>query len=180
MRFVPFIARSYLIIDKMIEVLDIVGNTTENSSLYRESYRLLYQVYDIKTKSNYQMRWFDSHPDLVRDLYRFCLSKNIWQQEFSEVYLRYYGDVSHGKDRELARKNLEELFADIKYIRRVLSDILESRSDPHDVLSKDIRDFYCDLNKYVLKPERIERFSEQFGMEFFDYLDAIFGIELYD
>lgn len=36
-------------------------------------------------------------------------------------------------------------------------------------------EFYHELNKVVLKPERIEKFSQQFGVEFFDYLEAIIG-----
>lgn len=35
------------------------------------------------------------------------------------------------------------------------------------------KEFYHELNKVVLKPERIEKISQRFGIEFFDYLEAI-------
>jgi hypothetical protein len=33
--------------------------------------------------------------------------------------------------------------------------------------------FYHDLNKYILKPERIEKMAGKYGIDFIDYLDAI-------
>lgn len=35
------------------------------------------------------------------------------------------------------------------------------------------REFYHDLNKYILKPERIEKMAHDYGINFIDYMDAI-------
>lgn len=40
-------------------------------------------------------------------------------------------------------------------------------------MKKNNEEFYWELNKYVLHPDRIERMASKYSMEFFDYLDAI-------
>jgi len=55
-----------------------------------------------------------------------------------------------------------------------LEDIL-MRVPPNDYenMREKNREFYHELNKVVLKPERVEKISRRFGLEFFDYLDVI-------
>jgi hypothetical protein len=55
-----------------------------------------------------------------------------------------------------------------------LETILE-RIPPSDYpnMKEENREFYLQLNKYILNPKHIEKMSEQFDIGFFDYLDAI-------
>lgn len=43
----------------------------------------------------------------------------------------------------------------------------------YETMHEENKEFYHELNKYICKPERIERIAGQYGIEFFDYLDAI-------
>jgi hypothetical protein len=43
----------------------------------------------------------------------------------------------------------------------------------YDKMRKDNRDFFVELNESLLKPDRIKRISQQFNIDFFDYLDAL-------
>ena len=47
----------------------------------------------------------------------------------------------------------------------------------YETMKENNRQFYHDLNKYVLKPQRIEKMAHNYGIEFIDYLDAIFGMD---
>lgn len=73
---------------------------------------------------------------------------------------------------EVYQYSLDELYAEIvSELEFIFTRIPPSN---YEYMKEKNEQFYEDLNKYVLKPERIERFSQKFGLEFFDYLDAIF------
>lgn len=67
--------------------------------------------------------------------------------------------------------SLDELYTEIvSELEFILPRIPPSN---YEYMKEKNEEFYQDLNKYVLKPERIEKMSHQFGLEFFEYLDAI-------
>lgn len=47
----------------------------------------------------------------------------------------------------------------------------------YERMKENNRHLYYELNKYILKPERIEKMSATYNIEFIDYIDAIFGVE---
>lgn len=57
-------------------------------------------------------------------------------------------------------------------------DIISSDLDKimyidYDKMRNNNREFFLELNQYVLHPERIQRISQRFNIEFFDYLDSL-------
>jgi len=45
----------------------------------------------------------------------------------------------------------------------------------YEKMKENKRQFYQDLNKYILKPERIEKMAGEYRINCIEYLDAIFG-----
>jgi len=164
MKSVEIVANNYQIIDRIIRVLDIISSVTENSSLYSHTIDFLIQLNDIK--NNYSLRWYETHDNLVLELYNLFANGMWWKNDFIMVYMNNY----RYSDYYEGCKRIKELFEEIDNIALCLDKIMHI---DYDKMRKDNRDFFSDLNKYVLKPERIERISGQFGIEFFDYLDSL-------
>ena len=73
--------------------------------------------------------------------------------------------------QEVYQYSLDDLYTEIvSELEFILSRIPPNNYQNMRTKNKE---FYHELNKVVLKPERIEKMSQQFGLEFFDYLEAI-------
>jgi len=158
------IANCYQIIDKMIEALYILASALDPCHLYYDSWRFINTLDEIK--NNNKLHWYKDD-NLVLNLYIFFADRANWNLDFSDVYI--CGGNGSGPKRYSGWKNIEELLADMDFILDILNTIMYTNADPEEGDGE----FYCELNKYVLNPERIERFSQKFGMEFFEYLDAL-------
>ncbi len=162
MQSIAIAANNYDIIGRMIEVLDIISSVTENTSLYRKVNKIIIQLEDIK--NNYRLNWYDPiigyhPPNLLIELHTFFAYRGWWQEDFIITYNIHYGVTLLN---ELLQK-IEDIVLDLDKIMHI----------DYDKMRQDRRDFFVDLNKYVLKPERLEKISGQFGLDLFDYLDAL-------
>lgn len=94
-------------------------------------------------------------------------------EEFIELF-REYIDIKRSFNRIFDDQDWHSMNEFFTEIVSELEFILE-RIPPTDYqnMKERNRAFYRELNKIVLKPERIEKMSGHFGIGFFDYLDAI-------
>lgn len=61
----------------------------------------------------------------------------------------------------------QPIVSELRYI------IWRTPPNHHKIIHEKNRHFYRELNAHILKPERVERISKQYGMDCTDYLDAI-------
>ena len=71
-------------------------------------------------------------------------------------YVSMYGEFEH-------MEKLESMIVVLDNIIRFDYALAKQKNEP----------FYIELNKYILKPERVEKMATTYHMEFCDYLDAI-------
>jgi len=45
----------------------------------------------------------------------------------------------------------------------------------YEEMRKQNREFYLDLIKYTMHPDRIQRFADKYEMEFFEYLEILYN-----
>ena len=137
-------------------------------------------------------RWLGRHVDLIqslkndKELYNPIYTEQLNElknflkepEEHLELFIETYWEYMEIKDSfrrhdcdECAYYTLQDFFIPIV---SELEYILE-RVPRHDyeTMHEKNKEFYHELNKYICKPERIERIAGQYGIEFFDYLDAI-------
>lgn len=70
---------------------------------------------------------------------------------------------------------MDEFFTDIvEDLEYILDRMLPA---DYDIIHENNRSLYYELNKYILKPERIEKMSRDYGINSIEYMDAIFGVE---
>ncbi len=62
---------------------------------------------------------------------------------------------------------------DLEDFNEIVLELEKIMCFDYERMKHDNEQFFFELNKCVLNPKRIERFATKFGMEFFDYLDAI-------
>lgn len=122
-----------------------------------------------------------SDKDLYNPIYKEQLNelKNFLKhpeehlEQFIETF-REYMDIKYSFRRSYDYDDyhtMDEFFipivSDLEYILE-----RTGRRD-YEAMHEENREFYHELNKVIFKPERIEKMAQKYGIEFFDYLDAI-------
>lgn len=112
---------------------------------------------------------------LVVELANFLKYPERHIEYFDLVFSEYYDIVINCRrfDRnddgdEEEYHNMDDFFK--SYVSKL--DYILANTD-YTIMKEQNRELYHDLNKYILKPERIEKMADKFGMNFCDYLDAI-------
>lgn len=117
------------------------------------------------------------HKHMVTSLTHFLkrpetyLGIDYFDLTFSEYWdikanCRRFSDIVN--DEEFHSGGMENFFNN--YVSR-LEHILENTD--YASLKEENREFYLDLTRYIGNPDRIQRISSQFDMDFCEYLDAI-------
>jgi hypothetical protein len=101
--------------------------------------------------------------------------------KYPEAYLEQFIDLFKEYmeiKRTFAKYDDDEEFGSIDdFFTEIVSELemILYRMPPldYETMKENNREFYHDLNKYILKPERIEKMACKYGIDFIDYLDAI-------
>jgi len=112
------------------------------------------------------------HKHLVVELTNFLKDPDGHFEYFDLVFNEYYDIIINcrrfrGIDDEVYH-NMDDFFKN--YVSK-LNYILANTD--YTIMKEKNREFYHDLNKYILDPERIHKIADKFSMSFCDYLDAI-------
>jgi len=165
MQSVAIIANNYLILGRILQILIKIRRITDDRVLYKEASRL--QIKTSNIIEDYKLNWYEPiiNPNLTLELYNFFAYRNWWKNYFINDCIEY-----HENNRTKGFNFIDYLFEQMDDIALCLDKIMHI---DYNKMRQDNRDFFVELNQYILKPERVERMAEQCGVDFFDYLDAI-------
>jgi len=92
-------------------------------------------------------------------------------QEYMEIKRSFRRYDNTDDDIHCMDAFFTDVVAELEYIL--------DRMPPTDYerMKENNRQFYHDLNKYILNPDRVEKMAAAHEIEFIDYMDAIFGVE---
>ena len=126
-----------------------------------------------------------------KQIYQFLIALNQWYSNYIlEAYeqnklIKYDYGIIWMKNNEIYRSLLgerrrEQFHPSCKWYYSIndnIRDIILTLNGiirfDYDKMKKDNEDFYIELNQVILKPQRIERMSTHYDIDFFEYLDAI-------
>jgi hypothetical protein len=162
-------------------LLDILYTMRGSRFLNEEFYEFLTK--HIEWLSNLMEESYDSDAKLYLPIYKHLLIELVNFLKYPErhieyfdlVFSEYYDIVINCRrfDRnydgnEEEYHNMEDFFK--SYVSKL--DYISANTD-YTIMKEQNRELYHDLNKYILKPERIDKIADKFGMNFCEYLDAI-------
>jgi len=107
-----------------------------------------------------------------------------YPEEYMNEFIDYFSDYMRIKN-SFKRVCIDDMPMNGYYLYEYFTDIVSyleyilQRTPPlnYGEMKENNRDFYNELNKYILHPKRIEKMATQFDIGFFDYLDVIMGSE---
>lgn len=150
-----------------------------------ETFRANARCEDFRKFLNSHIVWLSSitsdtelyHPSNKKplvELKNFLEDPEEHLEDFIELFQEYM-DIKyafrHYHDNNDDWGTMDSFFTDIvSDLEYILYRMLPA---DYETMKEKNRQFYHEINKYVLKPERIEKMAQQFGIEFFDYMDAI-------
>jgi hypothetical protein len=104
---------------------------------------------------------------LVKDIYKFLKYRTTWEEDFVFDY-GYYWELNSG------RYPLPEVDAVLNKMNDIIEKLEEIIRLDYKKMKKENMEFAEDLAKYVFKPDRLKRFSQDYGLDNFgEYLDIL-------
>lgn len=91
-----------------------------------------------------------------------------YDKQFLEDIYSYFSYYSHKLDKSVYKPVSRN-----QLIHNVLITLNEIIQFDYKRMKEDNESFYIELNKVILKPQRIENMASNYGVDFFEYLDAI-------
>jgi len=196
-------SNNYEIVGRMINILRLIRWTTDDRLLYKEASKLQFQLNNINNNYKLNWYDPMINPNLTLDLHNFFKYTHFWEKYFIDDFLQaklqwakdfdfapvlrpsFEAKLQWAKDFDfapvlrtsfespesiVAEYSIDDVFEEIDDIALCLDKIMHI---DYDKMRQDNRDFFVELNQYILKPDRVQKMSEQFNIDFFDYLDAL-------
>lgn len=172
------ISNNYEIVGRMLKILSLIRSVTDDRLLYKEASKLQLPLENIR-KDNFKLNWHDPmiNPNLTLELHDFFKYTHWWEKFFITDFLDYVKHTADYDDPDydellshITSHSIDDIFGEMDDIVLCLDKIMHI---DYDKMRKDNRDFFVELNEYLLHPDRIQRMSEQFNIDFGDYLDAL-------
>ena len=109
----------------------------------------------------------------LRELKNFLKHPDSYLEDFIDLFEEYIDIVESFGSSELddACLTIDDLFTEI--VSELEMILYRIPPNDYETMKEKNREFYHDLNKYILNPERIKKMAGEYGIEFIDYLDAI-------
>lgn len=132
------------------------------------------RLYDFRNKSHLtEIKSFLTYP---HPQFEGCIQ---WMDELLDIamlFQRTHDQLGARVINTLPRDKCNCLGKQFAAVNTRLSHILRDMP-PADyaTMKENNRQLYYELNKSVLKPQRIQNIADKFGIDFFDYLEAIYG-----
>lgn len=129
-------------------------------------------LYDFRNKSYLtQLKHFLTEPN---SYFTGCIT---WWDQFMDIALGFQSIFLQRGARPINSltfdryHELNEQFADIVSDLNFVLDRIPSHD--YETMHENNRLLYYELNKYILNPDRVEKMSSEYGLDTYDYLDAI-------
>lgn len=159
-------------IEKILDIL--VKFDTFTVGIYDEFQRFIYLHINWISSLNYDVELYNSRNKekilVLRDFLRY-------PEEHLEDFIDYFRDYIIIKASFKNFKTKDGIQSMNEYFTEIVSelDYILERMPPsnYDDMKEKNKNFYQDLNKYIMNPKRIEKMALQFHIDFFDYLDLI-------
>ena len=154
-------------------LMDIVDTFLENSDIIEFRCMLHCHLDWLNRVRNDQELYDPIYKYKLNELKEFLKNAECYFEEFIDLYRDYenarraFEWYEHYDPYQPMSEFFVELVSELEYI------LDRTPSRDYDWLHEKNREFYCELNKYILKPERIEKMSHEYGMDEITYMDAI-------
>jgi hypothetical protein len=111
----------------------------------------------------------------LRELKNFLKHPEAYLEDFIDLFEEYIDIIESFRSSELddvcPSMSINDLFTEI--VSELEMILYRIPPNDYETMKETNREFYHELNKYILNPERIKKMAGEYGIEFIDYLDAI-------
>lgn len=155
------------LMNKIRMLLSMIQMSSDNmsQSIYNKFYNLRKGFYDnIKNTGDLYLQ---ENRGFVSEIYDILNNRIEWEDNFILDYNIYFADNCH----YYPLPEIEQVLEQMNYVAETLKEVVNL---DYAKMKKDNMKFAEDLAKYVFKPCRLIRFSEQYGLDdFTEYLEIL-------